>query len=205
MWNSNERVAFTVAIPTYNRAYSVSLLLRSVVEQTVDSDEIIVSDDGSTDDTVERLLGIKGVQLLRAHGNQGMVSNWNRCLESGSRDWVRILHDDDLLQPGALEALRYACALVGEPALVMHNYRGDDFGGAFRCTVSRPCGWSVLNCPTIPSGVVVHRSIVEAVGKFDHRFKYSADMEYFARIAARFSLLVTACLPSHSYAAVRFY
>jgi glycosyltransferase involved in cell wall biosynthesis len=188
--NWSERVCLTIAIPTYNRSDSLCNLLQSVLGQASDCDEIIVSDDGSFDGTYERIHDIPGLRILRAESNRGMVANWNKCLQSASRDWICMLHDDDELQPGGIEALRSACALAGEPALVLHHYQGSRFDGALRCTVSRPCSWSVLNCPTIPSGAVVHRSIIDAVGVFDPRFAYSADQEYFARVAARFPVVV---------------
>jgi hypothetical protein len=119
-----------------------------------------------------------------------MVSNWNACLESATKEWICILHDDDQLEPGGLTALRTACSILDEPALILHQYSGDHFAGAFRCTISRACPWNVLNCPTIPSGAVVHRSILDMVGVFDTRLKYSADLEFFSRIAARFPLVV---------------
>ncbi len=190
MWNSSERVSLTIAIPTFNRSDSVCKLLHSVLGQVSDHDEVIVSDDGSSDSSYQKIRDIPGIRISRVETNQGMVANWNRCLQSASRDWICILHDDDELRPGGIEALRSACSLVREPALVVHHYRGSRFDGALRCTVSRSCSWSVLNCPTIPSGAVVHRSIIEAVGVFDPQFKYTADLEYFARVAARFPVVV---------------
>jgi glycosyltransferase involved in cell wall biosynthesis len=187
---SGDQIPLTIAIPTFNRADSLYRLLQSVLGQVSDSDEVIVSDDGSSDDTYRRIHDIPGIRISRAEKNLGMVANWNQCLQSASRDWICILHDDDELHPGGVDALRAACWLIREPALVVHHYGGAKFDGAFRCTVSRPCAWSALNCPTIPSGAVVHRSIIDAVGKFDPRFPYSADQEYFARVAARFPVLV---------------
>jgi glycosyl transferase family 2 len=190
VWNSSEPVHLTIAIPTFNRSESLCKLLESVLGQINDCDEVIVSDDGSVDGTYQRVRDIPRVRISRSETNQGMVANWNRCLQSASRDWICMLHDDDELWPGGIEALRSACSLVREPALVVHHYGGSRLDGAMRCTVSRPSSWSVLNCPTIPSGAVVHRSIIEAVGVFDPRFEYSADQEYFARIAARFPVVV---------------
>jgi glycosyltransferase involved in cell wall biosynthesis len=188
--NSREPVALTIAIPTYNRSGKVLPLVASILDQVSDADEVIVSDDGSTDDTIPRLREIQGIRVLQNATNQGMVANWNRCLKSANRDWICIVHDDDLLAPGALAAMRQACSLLKEPALILHDYQGERFDGAFRCTISRPCGWSVLHCPTIPSGAVVHRSVIDAVGTFDTRFSYCADLEYFARVAARYPLAI---------------
>lgn len=183
-------VALTIAVPTYNRCGSVQTLLKSICEQAGTEDEVIVCDDGSTDGTAEQSRMHPSVRVIRHEQNHGMVANWNSCLTAATREWVCIVHDDDHLEPGALAALRCACVLAKEPAMVVHDYVGSKFGGAFQCRYSEPNACAVLNCPTIPSGAVVHREIVEKLGLFDVRFKYSSDLEYFARIAARFPLIV---------------
>ena len=53
-----------------------------------------------------------------------------------------------------------------------------------------PGPWSVLNVPTVPSGAVVHREIVDTLGGFDPRWEYSSDLEYFSRICTRYPLLI---------------
>jgi glycosyltransferase involved in cell wall biosynthesis len=183
-------IPLTIAIPTYNRRNSVQLLLKSICNQARTEDELIVSDDGSTDGTSEESNIVPSVRVIRHDTNQGMVANWNSCLRAATRDWICIVHDDDRLESGALAALRCACALAKGPALITHQYAGNHFDNVFRCRYSEPSSWAVLNCPTIPSGAVVHRTIIDKLGVFDTRFKYSSDLEYFARIAARFPLIV---------------
>jgi glycosyltransferase involved in cell wall biosynthesis len=183
-------VAMTIAVPTYNRGSSVQILLKSICEQARAEDEVIVSDDGSTDGTSEHFSRLPSVRVIRHEKNQGMVANWNSCLRAAKRDWICIVHDDDRLESGALEALRYACALAKRPALIVHQYSGNKFDDVFRCHYFAPSSWIVLNCPTIPSGAVVHRAIIDKLGLFDVHFKYSSDLEYFARIAAQFPVIV---------------
>jgi len=183
-------IPLTIAIPAYNRRSSVQILLKSICDQARREDEVIVSDDGSTDGTSEQSRMMPSVRVIRHDTNQGMVANWNTCLRTATRDWICIVHDDDRLVSGALAALRCACALAKGPALIVHQYAGDQFDDVFRCHYSAPSSWTVLNCPTIPSGAVVHRTIIDRLGLFDARFEYSSDLEYFARIAARFPLIV---------------
>jgi len=183
-------IPLTIAIPAYNRRSSVQILLKSICDQARREDEVIVSDDGSTDGTSEQSRMMPSVRVIRHETNQGMVANWNSCLRAATRDWICIVHDDDRLVSGALAALRCACALAKGPALIVHQYAGDQFDDVFRCHYSAPSSWTVLNCPTIPSGAVVHRTIIDRLGLFDARFEYSSDLEYFARIAARFPLIV---------------
>ncbi len=187
---SASRIPLTVAIPSYNRSSSVLALLKSICEQADSDDEVIVSDDGSTDGTAEQASKILGVKVIRHEKNQGMVANWNACLYAATREWICIIHDDDRLEPGALLALRRACAIADGPALILHKYAENELGSAFRYTFSEPSPATVLTCPPIPSGAVMHRSIIEKVGVFDPHFKYSADLEYFPRITARFPLIV---------------
>lgn len=185
-----EVIPLTIAIPAYNRRSSVQILLKSICDQARSEDEVIVSDDGSTDGTFEQLSMMPGVRFIRHDTNQGMVANWNSCLKAATRDWICTVHDDDRLESGALAALRCACGLANGPALIVHQYAGNQFDDLFRCHYSAPSSWAVLNCPTIPSGAVVHRTIIDKLGLFDARFKYSSDLEYFARIAAQFPLVV---------------
>ena len=184
------RIPLTIAVPAYNRVGCVKSLLRSICAQAEDVDELIVSDDGSTDGTVEQISVVPGVRVIRHPTNQGMVANWNACLSAATRDWICIIHDDDRLEPGALDALRRACVLANGPALIQHQYAGSQFNGGFRYTFTEPSSGAVLSCPFIPSGAVLHRAIIETVGLFNPRFKYSADLEFFPRIAARFPLMV---------------
>lgn len=181
-------IPLTIAVPAYNRRDSIRTLVKTIRDQALGEDEVIVSDDGSTDGTCEELCSVPDIKVIRHTANQGMVANWNECLASAARDWVCLIHDDDKLEPGGLRALRRACALANGPALIVHRYSGK--GDAFRCSYSDPTSEAILNCPTIPSGAVVHRDIVNELGLFEPRFGYSTDLEYFARVASRFPTLI---------------
>ena len=119
-----------------------------------------------------------------------MVRNWNYCLEQARCDWICIIHDDDTLAPGGLKALRRACEFAGQPALIVPTERQTECDESFRCRFWSPGAWSVLHCPTIPSGAVIHRKIIDELGVFDTRFNYSSDLEYFPRIAAHFPVVI---------------
>jgi len=188
--DSGGYIPLTFAVPVYNRCSSVQLLVKEIQAQAKEKDEIIVSDDGSTDGTFEEASKIPGIRLVRHKENQGMVRNWNYCLDQARCDWICIIHDDDTLAPGGLEALRRACEFAGQPALILPTERQAECDESFRYRFCSPGPWSVLHCPTIPSGAVIHRKIVQELGGFNPRFCYSADLEYFPRIAAHFPVVV---------------
>ena len=73
------------------------------MNQTDQGFELIVSDDLSSDDSLEIVKKICGnratVYLNQSGQNLGLAGNWNRCVELSSGSWVTILHQDDLLTP----------------------------------------------------------------------------------------------------------
>ena len=181
--------SISIAIPSYNRRSSLASLLAATVEQLEDDDELIVVDDGSSDDSAQEVLKFKRCRLIRHEVNQGMVRAWNACLSNASRDWICIIHNDDRIAPGALDAVRAAARLAPEAGLIAHRHTPGEAGG-WCAEVWKAGADAVLNSSLIPSGAAVRRSVVEAVGVFDERFAYSTDIEYFARVTARYDMVV---------------
>ena len=98
---------FSVVIPTHNRAADLAEAVRSVRDQTYPAHEIIVVDDGSTDDTpqVVESLANGGIPLryLR-QANQGAGAARNRGIRAAAGDWIALLDLDDTWLPRKLEA-----------------------------------------------------------------------------------------------------
>jgi glycosyltransferase involved in cell wall biosynthesis len=187
---TGQQIPLTVAIPTFNRRTSVVALVQAIQTQLRAGDELLVVDDGSTDGTSEALDANPAVRLLRHQSNQGIVATWNACLSSAARDWVCIVHDDDLVAGNALDVIRHACWLAGGPAVIAHCSVDPKTDSRFRCRVLEPGPWAVLHAAFVPSGTTVHRDVVASLGVFDQRFTYSPDLEYFARICARYMAVV---------------
>jgi glycosyltransferase involved in cell wall biosynthesis len=186
-----KKSAISIAIPTYKRCDSVVSLVNSIVPQLMDGDELLVVDDGSQDDTSDKLSKIEKVKLISNLANDGMLKTWNKCLTATTQDWVCIIHDDDTVAPNALRTIRKTISLVQNPALIGHSYSGDnDFDDCLRYRLVEPGAWAALHPLAVPSGVTIHRNIIKELGLFDERFQYSADIEYFSRICAKFTSIV---------------
>ncbi len=185
-----DRPSLSIVIPTYKRCKSVVALVNSIIPQMMDEDELLVVDDGSQDDTANLISKIAKIRLISNPSNEGMLKTWNKCLRSASNDWICMIHDDDTIAIDALENIRKATELVKEPAIVGHIYDEDSLDRDFRYRIVEPSSWAALNPFPIPSGVTIHRSIVEEIGVFDERFQYSADIEYFSRICSRYTSIV---------------
>ena len=99
---------FSVIIPTYNRATLLARTLASVRAQTCTDYEVIVVDDGSTDDTLAVLRGFPGVQVV-TQNNRGPGAARNLGVHQGTGQYLAFLDSDDLWFPWSLET--YAAML----------------------------------------------------------------------------------------------
>ncbi len=101
----------SVVVPTYNRAYCLERAVSSVLAQTYQNVEVVLVDDGSTDDTrtlVDRLWsGSQKVRYLY-QANRGVSAARNLGLRAAAGDYLALLDSDDIWLPWKLEA-QLAC------------------------------------------------------------------------------------------------
>lgn len=101
-----------VVIPTYNHAHFLAAAIGSVLAQTYRPREIIVVDDGSSDDPAEVTSTFSGVRLIRQE-NRGLAAARNAGLRASAAGHLLFLDADDRLRPGAIE---YGLSLLdGDP------------------------------------------------------------------------------------------
>lgn len=108
-------IDFSVVIPCFNRAASIVEAIESVLQQTVPAREIIVVDDGSSDDSVSRVTSIGSplVKVLVNEGNLGATAARNRGAKAATGEWIAFLDSDDSWHPEKLAAERAAVATGG--------------------------------------------------------------------------------------------
>ena len=97
---------FSVIIATYNRAHLLPRAVNSALNQSYQNFEVIIIDDGSTDNTSQVLESFKGDPRIVYHRhkeNMGLSTTWNKGLDLAKGDYVVFLDDDDELSPKALE------------------------------------------------------------------------------------------------------
>jgi glycosyltransferase involved in cell wall biosynthesis len=94
----------SVIIPTYNRSADVQNAIRSVLCQTFTDFEVIVVDDGSSDDTGKILEATYGDRIRYfAQANQGVSAARNKGLAEARGEWIALLDSDDLWEKEKLE------------------------------------------------------------------------------------------------------
>lgn len=97
----------SVVIPSYNHARYITEAVDSALAAPMDDLEVVLVDDGSNDDTLERLAVYQGDPRVRVHeqGNRGAHAALNRGLELATGDVVFILNSDDSFDPERIPRL----------------------------------------------------------------------------------------------------
>ena len=97
--------AISVCIPTYNGAKYIAQTIESILNQTFTDFEIIVSDDGSLDKTLEIVSSFNDPRIVRIDrlSKVGAEANWNNAVATASASLVKLVCQDDILYPQCLE------------------------------------------------------------------------------------------------------
>lgn len=188
-------ISVAVIIPTYNRCEVLVRAIQSIQNQTLAASEIIVVDDGSTDNTRETVqaLGKMDSRISYYHqSNNGVSSARNLGIRHCNCDWIALLDSDDEWLPEKLK--RQFELLRSEPTLkVIHGeeiwYRNgvrvnqkkkhQKFGGF----IFEHC---LPLCAMSPSSIVIHHSVFEDVGTFDEDFVVCEDYDLWLKITAKY-------------------
>ncbi len=175
----------------------VGQTLESLLAQTRLADEIIVVDDGSTDESAAKVESYvdRGVQLVR-QDNRGASAARNRAFAASTGQFVIFVDADDLVGPHHLESL-LACLL--EHPLCVALSKWDRFHHTpeearfpdrpTECDM-RGIDWLMLDWergrPMTQSGMIlIPRVLIEEYGGWDERLSLLDDFEFFARIISR--------------------
>jgi glycosyltransferase involved in cell wall biosynthesis len=158
------RFSYSVVIPCYNSRDTVGRAIESALFQTIPPLEIIVVDDGSTDDPAGVVSGYsRPVRLIR-QANAGPGAARNRGVRETSGDWVAFLDADDTWLP---EKTERQCGLMEEPGIGVVHARGPEARNPAPLRVALDLLWD-RNCITL-SSAIVRRSAFDSVKGFDER------------------------------------
>ena len=179
---------FSVIIPVYNRPALLCRAIESVLAQTFRDYELIVVDDGSTDQTPSVARSYPGVRCVRQQ-NRGVSAARNRGVAESSAPYLAFLDSDDAWLPGKLEA-QYDF-ISREPSVRVHQTeeiwvrrgRRVNPGERHRKPEGDIFVPSLALCLVSPSAVVIERTLFERMGGFDERLAACEDYDLWLRIA----------------------
>jgi glycosyltransferase involved in cell wall biosynthesis len=192
----------SVVIPTYNRQTRVLRAIDCVLAQTVPVDEIIVIDDGSTDDTVEAIRSRYGSRIIvLRQENHGVSAARNYGICEARAEWVAFLDSDDLWLSTKMERQFEALAAIGDgfgvcvtdnvfdgdPKLRVSKFEESRFENSTRFGALKEPAKLILEGrePFFTSSVLVKRSLLKELNGFDEALVIGEDTDLFFRLSFR--------------------
>ncbi|MCD6067586.1 MAG: putative glycosyl transferase [Bacteroidetes bacterium] len=208
----------SICIPSYNGAPFLERCIRSCLSQTYPEIEIIINDDCSTDDTFalaeKWMQEDKRIKVHRNTSNLGLVGNWNETLSKTKGEWIKMLFQDDWMEPQCIEEMMKAGAALPESLIVSsRSYSFADgvseetkayYNNGVRTLkagvtpvyfspgeISKAFVANIgLNFIGEPSLVFFQKRILLKAGLFDKDFLQLCDLEHALRIATSSGLVL---------------
>jgi glycosyltransferase involved in cell wall biosynthesis len=178
----------SVIIPTFNSAVLVTAAVESALAQTAPPMEVIVVDDGSTDDTRERLSAY-GNRIRYLHQqNRGVAAARNSGLREAQGEFIAFLDADDVWHPRKLEMQITAMAANPDLRLLgtsIFDWPTDRIGDVYGAGAIHRVAWRKLAVKNYfaTSSVMVRRTALLQVGEFDTALQGPEDHDLWLRIA----------------------
>lgn len=190
----------SVVIPAYNDARFIGQALRSVLAQTYRSLDIVVVDDGSTDETAEIARSFEPRVRVFRQANSGAAAARNHGLTLAKGEYVAFLDADDFWHPRKTELqLRHLqtcpeCAAVYCRKIELHesiaapSWDGTSSGPPDALAADpRESGWLYLellrSSLVHTSTVMASRAVIDRVGLFDESLRKGQDLEFWLRLS----------------------
>jgi len=185
----------SVYMPTKNRAAMLGQAVDSVLNQTHRELELLIVDDGSTDDTPAVLQGLAAqdarVRTFRNEVSRGAPVSRNVAIDAARGEWITGIDDDDAFLPERLRALLAAWQLLESAGAAFSGLYTQDVYDDGRTQASSGKRGSVewqdlLEFNTVGNQLFTRTSHMRAVGGFDPDMPAWQDLDLFIRILKRF-------------------
>ena len=192
----------SVIIPAYNAAQFIEATVRGVVSQTYKDWELLIVNNGSTDDTARILSRLESefkdprIRIITNATVLPACENWNAAIQQTQCEFLKLVCADDIPTRDCLE--RQVKILSTHPEVVLTTgarviingegkqlfiRRGIRREGLYSGKeLSRLCVLAGTNIIGDPVHVLWRRSAMEKVGPFDPQTRYSSDVEYWLRL-----------------------
>jgi len=187
----------SVNIPCYNSAPFIKATLESVLNQTYKDFEIIVIDDGSTDDTEKIVKSIKDPRIKYLYKvNEGLSKARNRAIDFSIGEYIAFLDHDDLWLPDKLEKQiklfedNKGLGLVFSDTYVLKNNKKENATYFKRCKPKKGYIFEELlfgRSNFIPLlTVMMRKNIFKEIGQFKEEYVIGEEYELFLRAAEKY-------------------
>ncbi|MDX1810156.1 MAG: glycosyltransferase [Sulfurospirillaceae bacterium] len=183
----------TTIIPTFNRASHITTAIESVINQSYKVDEIIIVDDGSTDNTQEILERFQDLKVIKTK-NRGVSSARNIGIKEATNEWICFLDSDD---EWLSEKIKSQILLHNEREDILFSHTSEIWQKDGKIVkypkrLAKPEGHCFLEnlstCKIAASSVMVHKSVFDDIGCFDEDMRVCEDYDMWLRISHKYEL-----------------
>lgn len=205
---ARQNTLVTVVICVYNGESFLKECLKSVIQQTYQELEILVIDDGSTDDS-HRIIDWFAARDERfrtfRRQNSGLAESRNFAFSKARGEWIAIIDQDDLCYPNRIEKQLSLAASYPSARLIFCDTDYIDVDGqiigshlaAFKIPknfIPKKVGGDLLltkGCFIDSEAWFFRKCVIRSIGCLDSALKYACDYEYFIRIGLEFDMAYT--------------
>jgi glycosyltransferase involved in cell wall biosynthesis len=192
--SGSDHPLISVIIPTFNRRHQAEEAVASVLSQTFTDFELIVVDDGSTDDTAAMLESYAPDLTLIRQNNQGVSSARNKGVVNSRGKYLAFLDSDDLWHPTKLAVQTAffkdkpdARICQTEEVWIRNGRRVNP-----RQRHAKPSGnifiHSLELCLVSPSAVMLEKALFDEMGGFDETLPACEDYDLWLKISCRYPI-----------------
>ena len=182
----------SVYIPTHNRAEMLERAVLSVCKQTYHSIEIIISDDGSSDNTAEIVNRLKqkfeNIYYIRSSISEGACSARNKAIFFAKGEFITGLDDDDEFEINRIEYLVSTFKMYENLSFVSSGYKVICKDKVFNsCSREKFINLkNLLNINMVGNQVLTRTEYLRSIGGFDTRFPLMQDYDCWIRLVSKY-------------------
>ena len=182
----------SVIIPTYNRCHLLKRAINSVIKQTITPKEIIIVDNGSTDQTYQMVSSLFPEINYFIEKKRGVSAARNKGILESKSKWIAFLDSDDAWKPTKLEKQMEYSLFNQDKYRIIHTdetwYRNKKFLNQLK--KHKKSGGNIFKnslqlCCISPSSVILKKQIFDDYGLFDENLEVCEDYDMWIRITAK--------------------
>ncbi|MDN3676610.1 glycosyltransferase family A protein [Flavobacterium paronense] len=191
---------FSIVIPVYNKEKFVAKTIESALSQTFTDYEIIIVNDGSTDQSEAKISTFKDNRIqYYSKKNEGVAITRNFGIEKATADYICFLDADDFWHPNFLETMHRFTSELPEQKVFAAAIEIETKNKCIPAlySISSKSKFEIVNffdasqkeCVLWTSSACIHRNVFENIGAFDTKIKHGEDTELWIRIGLQFPIV----------------
>lgn len=180
----------SVVLPTYNGSKHIRQAIESCLGQTYEHMELIIVDDGSTDDTANIIAAYEDARIvfLRKQSNQGLPAALNAGFENSRGEFLSWISDDNYFAPSALEDMLTFLIEIGGEFVFCDFFRFDENDTSNMQLVRLPDAPGLRRHNDIGPCFMYSRKVFNRVGGYDDLASLVEDYDYWIRVSKAFPM-----------------